>query len=240
MRRVLLLTACAAMAASPASAQEEDRPTDSLPGAGSGRRPFTVTPFVGWQAFDGSSALRGSPSFAIDLTYRLVKNLGISIIGSAVRPKTDSSFFPLVRLGGDSSRYYRVSQRVTEYTVGLAAVGMLPLPRFTPYVLAGVGQYLFTMNPQATGGTTRYSGPMFAVGGGVNLPLGARAGVTLDVRDLMLASFERDRLDATDPLFHDTRFDPIPAGKPEAKSTVHSIRISVGVSFVPDSKEGIR
>ena len=46
-----------------------------------------------------------------------------------------------------------------------------------------------------------------------------------------------ERLDATDPLFRDDRFDAIPAGKPAARSTVHNIRVSLGVSFVPRSKE---
>ena len=228
------------LASGAASAQEGLPEADTLPSSGSGRRPFVVTPYLGWQAFDEASALRGNAAFGLDLAYRLSANLGIALSGGAVRPETDGEFFPLVRLGGDSSRYYRVSQRVTEYTYGVAAIGMVPMGRLTPYAIGGVGRYLFTMNPQATGATSRFGGPMFMVGGGVNMPLGARTGVTLDLRDVIFGSFERERLDATDPLFRDTRFDPVPAGKPEPKSTLHNIRLSIGVSFVPDSKERAR
>lgn len=241
MRRLLLSIACLAALPGALEAQEDTLMT-TAESAGTGARPFVVTPFLGAQLYDGSSAIRRVAAVAaIDATYRLTPQLGIGLALSAARPRTDGEFFPLVRLEeGTISAFYRVSQRVTHYTYGLQVVGMLPGERLTPYVAVGGGGYLFDMNPQEMGGTTRYSGPMFSAGAGVNMQLGARTGFALDVRDVVLMSFERNRLDATDPLFRDPRFDQVSASKPAPKSVVHNLRLSIGVSFIPDSKERAR
>lgn len=212
--------------------------TDDATGGGTWR-PFVVTPAIGIQTYDSHSAFkRAAGAAGMDVTYRFTPRLGLGVSLGVAIPETDGDYFPLVRQqASDTSLYYRVSQRVTEYTYGVHASGMLPMGRLTPFAIAGAGRYMFTMDPQATGGARRYSGPLFLLGGGVNVPLGDVAGFTFDVRDVILTSFERERLDATDPLFRDTRFDAIPAGKPAPRSTVHNIRVSLGVSFVPRSRE---
>lgn len=229
---------CATLAPTVAAAQQDTTMVDASIGSGNWR-PFVVTPAIGIQAYDSRSAFkRAAGAAAMDFTYRFTPRIGVGVSLGVAIPETDGEYFPLVRQqAGDTSLYYRVSQRVTEYTYGVHASGMLPMGRFTPFALAGLGRYTFTMDPQATGGTRRYSGPLYLLGGGINVPLGDVAGFTIDVRDLILASFERERLDATDPLFRDDRFDAIPAGKPGPRSTVHNIRVSLGVSFVPRSKE---
>jgi hypothetical protein len=221
------------------SAQDTTLVVEEVAGGETGPRPFTVTPSVGIQMYDTHSGFRRSTVAAgIDFSYRLGRMLGIGVTASAARPETDETYFPLVRQSaGDTSLYYRVSQRVEEYTLGARATGSFPMGRFLPFAAVGAGIYSFTMDPQAVGTTKRSSGPMFSFGGGVNVPFGDRAGITFEVRDVVFASFDRDDLDATDPLFRDDRFDPIPAGKPGPRSSVHNIRFSLGVSFVPSSKE---
>jgi opacity protein-like surface antigen len=239
MRRHLLAAACLMLVAGTLGAQDTTLVVDETAVNETGPRPFTVTPSVGVQMYDTHSGFRRSSVVAaIDLTYRLGSMLGVGLTASAGRPETDETYFPLVRQSaGDTSLFHRVSQRVEEYTVGVRATGSMPLGRLLPYVAVGAGVYSFTMDPQAVGTTKRTSGPMFSLGGGINVPFGERAGITLDLRDVVFSSFDRDDLDATDPLFRDDRFDPIPAGKPGPKSSIHNIRFSVGVSFVPGSKE---
>ena len=239
MRRSLIAAACLALASGTLRAQDSTVVVDETSGSEAGSRPFTVTPSVGVQMYDTHSGFRRSTVAAgIDFSYRLGRMLGIGVTASAARPETDETYFPLVRQSaGDTSLYYRVSQRVEEYTIGARATGSFPIGRFLPYVGVGAGMYSLTMDPQAVGTTKRSSGPMFSFGGGINVPFGDRAGITLDLRDVVFTSFDRDDLDATDPLFRDDRFDPIPAGKPAPRSSVHNIRFSVGVSFVPSSKE---
>lgn len=238
MRRILLVAVAAT--ALPAALRAQAAPDSANPSPG-GWRPFVVTPFVGMRLNDTHSALRRSvPVAGLDLTYRFNRYAGLGITLGAGRPKTDGDFFPLVRMqAGDTSDYFRVSQRLTEYTYGVQGLAMLPAARIVPYASAGVGRYTFIMDPQAVSANRRYSGPMFSVGGGLNIPMGTRTGVTLDARDVILASYDRERLDATDPLFRDdTRFDPVAAGKPQPRSTIHNLRFSIGVSFIPDARGG--
>jgi hypothetical protein len=204
------------------------------------RRPFTVTPYLGYQGYDNQSALKGGGVFALDITYRLRSWLGLGVTGSASRPVTDGSYFPLVRLGGDSSRYYRISQRVTEYNIGVHGVVSRPMGALAPYVSGSAGFYQFEMNPQAVGTTRRFSGPMTSIGAGAKWQIGSRTGIAVEIRDVIYGNFDRSKLDASDPLFRDLRYDPIPAGKPEPWSLLNNIRMAVGVSFLPAPKGGPR
>lgn len=236
MRRLLLMLSCATLLPSLAVAQDT---TASVGTAG--WRPFVVTPFLGTQLYDKASALEGNtPTAGIDVTYRITPMLGIGVMLGASRPMTDANMFPLVRMqAGDTSLYYRVGQRVSQYTYGVQAVASLPaVSRFTPYADLGVGRFTFNMDPQAVGTTRRYSGPMFSLGAGLSFLVGSRTGFSVDLRDIVLSSFDRSQLDATDPLFRDPNFDPTPPGQPAAKSTVHNLRLSIGVRFVPDAKGG--
>lgn len=237
MRFQILLAACAIAMPMAAHAQNEIVIDSSESNA---NRPFTVTPYLGVQHYDDQSALKSSGVFAMDLDYRLRSWLALGLTGSASRPVTDATYFPLVRLGGDASRYYRVSQRVTEYTLGARAMVSYPMGALTPYASGSAGFYQFELNPQAVGSTKRFSGPMTSLGIGASYRFGTRTGIAIDLRDVIYGEFDRSKLDASDPLFRDTRFDPIPAGKPEPWSLIHNIRLAVGVSFMPAPKGDTR
>lgn len=236
MRRLLLIVSCATLLPALAVAQD----TTGVGGAGEWR-PFVVTPFLGTQLYDRSSALEGNtPAAGIDVTYRITRMFGVGVMLGASRPLTDANMFPLVRMqAGDTSLYYRVGQRLTQYVYGLQGMASLPTAsRFNPYVDAGIGRCTFDMDPQAVGTTERYSGPMFSLGAGLSFLVGSRTGFTVDLRDIILSSFDRSRLDATDRLFRDTNFDQTPPGQPAPSSTVHNLRLSIGVRFVPDARGG--
>jgi hypothetical protein len=175
------------------------------------------------------------------MNFRFTSMLALGLTASVGRPMTDGTYFPLVRMqAADTSLYYRVSQRITSYTIGAHAVATAPLGRFAPYGLIGIGRSFLEMDPQTTGTTTRSSGPMFSLGGGINILLRQNSGITFDIRDVVFTNFDREVLNGTDPLFRDDRVDQTPSGIPGKKSTIHNIRLSVGVSFVPDSKQGER
>jgi hypothetical protein len=242
MTRTRLIAALGALAAlatlaprAKARGQEGADSTVRDDRGGSGRQLFWVSPSVGVQLSDRASALdRAVPVAGLDVNYRLTPFLAIGFTGSASRPKTDAEFFNLVEMPvGDTSEFYRVSQRVTQFTYGVQAVATFTTARFAPYALGSLGGYTFSMDPQAVGGTRRYSGPAASVGGGLRIPVGGNAGVVLDARDVIFLSYERERLDATDPLLHTRNFDPVPAGKPAPKSAIHNLRFSLGVTFVP-------
>lgn len=240
MRRLLLLSCGVLLAAVPARAQDADTLSVEEGAVSTGRSPFQVTPSIGVLLQDESSALRRTTGvLGIDFMYRLNEMFAVGFTGSVARPKTDGEFFPLVRIpAGDTSLYYRVSQNVIGYTYGLQGQASMRVQRFSPYATAAVGRYLFSLDPQAYDQVRRYGGPMFSLGAGVHVPLGSRAGMSVDLRDVIFASFEREEFDATDPLMRDTRFDPVPGGKPAAKSTIHNIRLTFGVSFIPAAREG--
>jgi len=243
MRRLIFTLGCATLLASPAGAQDSVRVDDTAAPTAPARRPFVITPSVGLLRHDQHSALRRtSPAFGLDFVYRLDARFGVGLTGTVSRPETDGSYFPLVRIpAGDTSYYYRVSQRVVEYMYGVHGTASIPLGRFSPYAVGSLGRYTFTMDPQAVGGTRRASGPMFALGAGISFPVGQGTGITVDLRDVVLADFDRNEFDATDPLLWDPeRFDPIPGGKPSARSTVHTLRLTIGLSFIPDDEEGSR
>ena len=240
MRRLTLALAGATLAAAPARAQDSVRVGDTARAASETARPFVITPAVGLLLHDQHSALRRtSPAFGLDFVYRLNSRFGIGLTGTVSRPETDGSYFPLVRIpAGDTSYYYRVSQRVVEYMYGVHGTATIPLGRFSPYAVGSLGRYTFTMDPQAVGGTRRASGPMLALGAGISFPVGRGTGITVDLRDVVLADFERGEFDATDPLLWDPeRFDPVPGGKPAPRSTVHTLRLTIGLSFVPADDE---
>lgn len=235
MRRICLALAVSVLAPTLAAAQDtlEVRERPSAPAR------FMVTPYVGLDIHDRSSALRrSSGTAALDVLYRIDRIFSLGVSGSVGRPRTDGTYFPLVRINaGDTSLYNRVSQRMTQYTYGIQGQATLRIRGASPYVSAGLGRYTFTLDPQAVGTTERYSGPLFSIGTGINVPVGSRSGISIDLRDVILSSFERDRLDATDPFLRDARFDAVAAGKPDARSLVHTLRLSIGVSFVPESRE---
>ena len=239
-RRILLLLSALALAAAPARAQEPDSVlTDEGP-VNTGSSPFQITPSIGVMLQDESTALqRTTGVLGLDFIYRLNDIIGLGFTGSVARPTTDGEFFPLVRIpAGDTSLYYRVSQNVVQYTFGIQGQAKLQLGRYAPYATAGLGRYLFSLDPQAFDNVRRYGGPMFSLGAGVHVPLGSRAGMSIDLRDVIFTSFDRDEFDATDPRMRDPRFDPVPGGKPAAKSTVHNFRLTLGVSFIPSAREG--
>ena len=246
MRRFSTLAAAlllSGLAASPALAQQDSTAAaTTADDAGGPPGRVAVTTQLGVQVYDTHSAIRRSAlAGLIDLTYALRPWLGLGVSGSVARPTTDETYFSLVEMhAADTTLFYRVHQRVTQYTLGAHLVASGDLGRVRPYAMAGAGFYSLSLDPQALGATERMTGPLLSLGAGLVFPVGTRAGLTLDLRDQIFTSFDRNQLDATDPLFRTHTFDAVPAGKPAARSIVHNPVLALGVRFLPDRKRGSR
>jgi len=108
-----------------------------------------------------------------------------------------------------------------------------PLGRLTPFVTGGAGVYTMFLDPQVNRGATRFGRLSGNVGGGFAMQLSERAGITLDVRDLIFTDYERARLNPTDGRFQNFQFPTEFQTAPAPKSTVHNFMISLGFMYAP-------
>lgn len=117
---------------------------------------YQLSAMLGYQDYDGSSALESSAVGTVDATYYLTPNLAVGFFGQMARPKTDPGFFPLVRLNfGDESEIHQPAEHVTSYAVGMQARLSKPLGQITPHVLGAVGITRSRSIPSRIGATSR-------------------------------------------------------------------------------------
>lgn len=219
-----------------------------LAGTGQARaqepRQFLVSVRGEYQAFAESSALRGAPAAGLETTYFLNRNLGVGLQLSASRPWTKGEYFPLVRntfwtpnSANDTTLLYVVNQQVTAFDYSLQAEYRMPMDRFEPFVQGGVGGYTIFPNsraqPQSDRSRDQMSGALFSLGGGVSVALGENSRVMLAASDRIYTGYDREELSVSDRLLREDRFvNPLPS-IPEAQSTIHNLRFSLGFSFIP-------
>src|SRR5690606_38405002 len=122
------------------------------------------------------------------------------------------------------------SQDVRVTTFGVVAKLGLQAGRFSPYLAGGVGGYALFLDPQSNNGPASFGDFGLEVGAGAHFRISDRAGVRLNVRDLIFTGFDRDRLNPVAPAFWGD-FDP--SSVPEEKATLHNIRVDLGFSYVP-------
>ena len=112
------------------------------------------------------------------------------------------------------------------------------MPSFTtrvePYLTGGAGLYTFFLDPQANAGTAGdFSRVSALLGGGLRVRLSQAAGVTLDVRDLVLTNFDRARLGPSDARFRTGIYPEDFAVPPKARDIVHNVLFSIGFTWTP-------
>lgn len=197
-----------------------------------GRYQFTV--MIGMQDYDGSSALESSLVGAIDASYYVAPNLAVGFFGQVSRPKTDEQFFPLVRLNfGDETELHQPAQIVTNYVFGLQARLSKSFSRLTPHAVGGIAYYAFNLAAEQNRSDESRDGLSFSLGAGATYGLSSSAGLSFEIRDVVLLDYDRDWFDLSDPLFSEPRF-PQPGGEPPPKeSTIHNLRLTVGFSYIP-------
>ena len=208
-------------------------------GVGAGRS-FTLMPHVGMVRFSRYAGLENAPAIALDARYDLTPRIAIgTAIGLARANTRGSDFITALRYGdparGDTTLIFRLQQPVTMLDASLNATVTLPaFARLEPYVTGGAGLYTFFLDPQANAGTARDFSRMSALlGGGLRLRLSSAAGLTLDVRDLVLTNFDRDRLAPSDARFRTNVYPEDFPAPPPTRDVLHNLLFSVGFTWTP-------
>lgn len=205
-----------------------------------GGRSFTLMPHVGFLRFSVYSGLEHAPALALDARYDVSPRLAIGTAISVARANTrGGDFITALRYGdvskGDTTFVFRLQQPVTLLDAQLNATFTMPaFARIEPYVTGGAGVYSFFLDPQANAGTSRdFSRLSALLGGGLRLRLSPAAGITLDVRDLVLTNFDRNRLAPSDARFRSNVYPEDFAPPPAARDLVHNLMFSVGFTWTP-------
>lgn len=193
---------------------------------------FRVMPRAGYVRFDRATSLQNTGMVNIAAEYAFTPMLSAGINFGAGRAETyGQDFLTSLTFGGETF-IQQVRQPVTLIDVAATATARLPIGgSFEPYVTGGVGSYTLYLDPQVSGGPRNYARMSAQVGGGVAVNFSQRATLMLDVRDLILTNYRRDRLGpvtGSDILFAEDL--PLP---PKAKDTLHNIVLSIGFGFVP-------
>lgn len=235
-----------AAAAAPAALRAQDTTLGPVPGAsvstgGAGGRSFTLMPHVGMLAFSKYSGLEKGPAIGLDARYDLMPrlSLGTSVTLSRANTRGDD-FITALRYGdpskGDTTFIFRLQQPVTMLNASLDATIAVPSfsARIEPYLTGGAGLYSFFLDPQANAGSSRdFSRLSALLGGGLRVRVSQAAGVTLDVRDLVLTNFDRERLAPSDARFRTGIYPEDFPTPPAAKDIVHNLLFSIGFTWTP-------
>lgn len=197
-----------------------------------GRYQFSA--MIGYQDYAGSSALKGSVLGALDASYYITESIALGFFAQASRPKTDPTFFPLVRLSfGIETEEHQPSEHVTSYVAGVQGRFSKAVGQVTPHLVGGIGYYGFNLDPEQNRSDEYRDGFSLTFGAGASYALSPSAGITLEVRDFVFLDYDRDWFNLSDPLFAEPRF-PQPGGEPPAKEdTIHNLRFTVGFSYIP-------
>jgi hypothetical protein len=201
-------------------------------------RQWLVSPRGGLLHYQREASLKSAPVLGVDATYFFTPTFGVGTTLSVARSNTrGEDFLAALNFGipsdGDTTLYFGVTQPVTLFDVGLLGTARMPLGRFTPFLVGGLGVYTLYLNPQVNASPRRLSNMSANIGGGVDLLLGKSGSVQLGLRDLILTRFRRDFLNPSEPRFFERRFaEDLPA-PPAAKNTVHNLQLTVGFSFRP-------
>lgn len=191
--------------------------------------------------YDEASAIETGAVLGLEALYRFGRNFAVGPSIDYAQTQTAGEFFiGVLDFGADSTRIYEVSQPLSALHYGLNAVfDVLPDSRFGPYVGAGGGGYRLYLDSQSNEAPTTVNGAMLQAGGGIRWSISDAAGVQLDVRDLIYLDFDREELNPIDPRHRNRRDDGtirFPAAEedlPDASSTIHNFRLTLGFTYVP-------
>ncbi len=241
MERLRLLGLAALViliAAPPAAAQMEDGG-------------FQVSPRVGYYLYDAATPFEDAASAGADVRYYFKDILGIGFDIDFARPVVDGSYFKnaFFVLPGPSALLIEPGQQVTQLTYSAFVLVGVKTERFAFRALGGGGLYTFYYDPQVIGsnptrsGTATLTKGMAVIGGGLEWAVSEAAGFRVDVVDDVFFNFDRELFNPVEqPWQNDRNREDAGAGlafpeangtPPEAKDTVHNIRISLAFQLVP-------
>jgi len=199
---------------------------------------FTVTPRGGVLLFDDAASIETGGALGIDAEYHFTRFFSIGTNLTYAQASTrGEDFIGRLTYGtvatGDTSFFFELTQPISIVDASLNGNLRFPTGRLAPFLTGGVGVYTLFLDPQVTRGDTRIARMSANVGGGLALQLGERAGVTLDVRDLIFTDYNRERLRPAGGRFQNYQFPTEFPTAPAPKSTVHNFMISLGFMYAP-------
>jgi hypothetical protein len=219
-------------------------PMDTAQDQGPLTRVFVLTPRAGALSFAKTAGLERAATLGLDAQYQLTKALSIGTNVTFGRANTrGSDFLTTLTYGvigtGDTTLFFNLTQPVSMVDAQLAGTFQLPMAgRIAPFLTAGGGVYAFYLDPEANGGRTKFVGPSATVGGGVKVRLSRSAGIQLDVRDMVMARYDREKLRPSDERFGNPMFGEDFAVPPAAKRTIHNLMFNIGFNFTPTFRSG--
>lgn len=203
-------------------------------------RRWRVIPSVGMIRFDRTTSLSSTesgisklrPSMSLQAVYELRSSVQVGAYLEASPAHTDPAFFqPAALQFGTSQVIDTVSQSVFVLQYGVSASLDLPVARaIGPFVRAGVGAYSLFPDVQVQSSSRSFAGVAFLVGAGMSRSISRSVGVRLELVDYVWSGFDRADLDPVQT--HATGYDGAAFGW-ETPSTVHNMRLSLGVTFYP-------
>ena len=223
MRRPALLLAALLLGAAPAGAQQE-------PG---GR--FQVTPYAGYLAFDGESALDPAPVGGLEVAYRLAGTLKVGFTVDYARTRVDGHKFPYAELnfGIDSTVLVAVHQPVSVLHAAALATLELPGRALAPYVAAGLGGATVFLDPQQADRPATVEDLVAQLGAGLVLRTGGALEARIDARDVVYTSFDREALNVVRPQNRNDRFPELNPPASPGEQTMHNLRFTLGLRYRP-------
>ena len=195
-------------------------------------RTFRVTPAFGYVRFDEATSIESSAHVGLSTDFAITPNIAVGLSFGSAQPQTHAEDFLRAQRFGDTTYVFGVRQSLSVLDYGARALVALPeLARLAPYAHGGAGFYTIYLDPQISGGPSRVTKTMFSIGGGANVRVRGRAGVTLDVRDMIFTGYNRDRLYPATP--SDFAFGEDFPKAAATKRTTHNLVFSIGFSFTP-------
>jgi len=231
-RASVVLTVAAVVGATAASGQVSD-----------GR--FSVVTRLGAIAPQKDVSINTGAFIGLDAEYSFSRFLGVGTSVGVARANTNREhFLTTLRFGradvggGDSVYYQHVGQPVNLIDISAFAVARAPMGRFTPYALAGVGNYTLIVDAQISGRAERSNDLSLNAGGGLWVAFNERAGIQLDARLLRLRNYDRSFIDPTGGRNPNVTFFEDFTLPPEAKNTATSAVFTLGFRYIPGSLGG--
>ena len=213
-----------------------------LPGAAQAQevvRRFSVTTRGAVRTFQRAASLHVAPLVGLDAEYALTPFLGLGTALNVTRANTyGEDFVTALTFGlpasGDTTTFFETSQAVNMIDGSLLATLRFPNARVSPFVTGGVGAYTMLFDASINRNRTRASGALYTVGGGASVAFSERAGVQLDVRDMIMASYDASLLQPSGGRGANVTYIEDFPRPPSRKGTINSLTFSLGFRYVPD------
>jgi len=203
-------------------------------GAQTFSRQFQVTPRGGYVRYDDASGIKDAGAVGVDAMYNFTRMFSVGGGVMVARTVTEGSNFISQLRFGDTTFLFAVQQPLSILDATVNATARFPFGRFSPFVTGGIGSYKIYMDPQANAAPRQFSRMALQIGGGLNIGLGRRSGLVLEIRDLIYTDFNRGRLNPnTRAALLNTRFNEDVPIVSTAKKSLNNLMFSLGFSFSP-------